>query len=210
MVVYDNQEPQNLLIESKHHPEVNSKVNIPDLTSCSVPPNQLSSSNLVQEVILPETKKKTSKPSSRNGGGNMKKVRAPRRERRYTPEQLATAVDLVIEKKDTPAQVIKRFNIVRRTFFRHLYNKRKELGLLPEQEIKDKVSSGSASTSIDEEEPSETLIHIYNEENGSRRPPLTHPQERTTWWNIYSWDYSQPVCSPSTSRGVSIGLLKSK
>ena len=335
MVVYDNQEPQDLRIESKHHPEVDSKANIPDLTRCSViraktvsspvpalasinrsniqvkgipkllpssaseivlnssnpsssmikgmnittssvdylpasfsqyvstpclpqkpelinctdnnnsihiPQsllNQLNSSNLVQVVMPPKKKKKkkTSSPLSRNDGGKVQKLNAPKKERLYTPEQLATALDLVIENKNTPVQVIKSFSIPRRTFFRHLKNRRDELGITPKQEIEEEVPSGSVSPSDDEEVPSEIHNQIYNPDGSTNRegvelllkrltgvPRESSPKDEEMDQEVrlqpilkkelpdesYSWESSQQVCSPSTSRGVSIVPLKSK
>ena len=54
--------------------------------------------------------------------------------RTYTPEDLSAAVEMVIQQVAQPVEVIRRYNIPRRTFFRHLAKRRKQLGIPPKRQ----------------------------------------------------------------------------
>ncbi|XP_018020546.1 protein tramtrack, alpha isoform [Hyalella azteca] len=82
-------------------------------------------------------------PNSANG---IRSGKAP--EKTYSLEQLNTAINAVIFEKAQPVEAINKYNIPRRTFFRHLKNKRNELGIEPKSRSKPSSRSGSPSRNV--------------------------------------------------------------
>lgn len=64
-------------------------------------------------------------------------------EKSYSVEQLAAAVERVISGECQPVEAITQYKIPRRTFFRHLKNRRRQLGI--PTKVRSKPSSRSAS-----------------------------------------------------------------
>lgn len=107
-------------------------------------------SNGLNELANAASALKKKKPNnvrspSNTRRGSPRSVNAPKN---YTNADLALAVELVINGTCQPVEAINRFNIPRRTFFRHLKKRREELG-----QIVKKASPSSSRSSSREASP---------------------------------------------------------
>jgi hypothetical protein len=124
---------QHKIIKLKN---INSpRVNFENINNNVNDANNEFSNNKVHEILL--NKKGTKSPKNEE-----KLLRLKGGEKTYSAEDLATAVNLVINGHEKPVSVIARFQIPKRTIFRHLNSKRVALGII-HPSIKNKKSSST-------------------------------------------------------------------
>ena len=52
---------------------------------------------------------------------------------------MAAAVEAVVTDEVTPVEAVKKYDVPRRTLFRHMFKRREELGLLPTKQTSKKI-----------------------------------------------------------------------